>query len=115
VPELLKIIVRVVEQDLAPSILVFYCIMGLGEFYVFAAVLGYLIITFGGLLVFAYKVSKTNPKMIKTFRILIVVCTFLGFLNIFIDDMIFIDADPNRLMSFAYPGSVIDSAGTDSP
>jgi len=50
VPEIFPILVRVVEQDLAPSLLVFFCIMGLGEFYVFAAIFGYFIICVGGLL-----------------------------------------------------------------
>jgi hypothetical protein len=48
----------VVEHDLAPSFLVFFCIMGLGEFYVFAAVFSYLMLLIGGLLVLAYKMQN---------------------------------------------------------
>ncbi len=100
-PTILHIFVRVVEYDMAPSLLVFYCIMGLGEFYVFAAIFGYFIMTIGGLLVLAYKMN--NQQMIKTFRILLVACTVCGFFNIFIDNMKFTDASPERLEYFAYP------------
>jgi hypothetical protein len=58
VNELLFIIMRVIEHDLAPSLLVYFCIMGLGEFYVFAAVFGYFIMLIGGLLVLAYKMNN---------------------------------------------------------
>lgn len=56
--EILPIIIKVIEHDLAPSLLVFFCIMGLGEFYVFAAVFGYFILLLGGLLVLAYKMHN---------------------------------------------------------
>ncbi|TNV78017.1 hypothetical protein FGO68_gene13445 [Halteria grandinella] len=102
-PEILPIFVRVVEYDLAPSLLVFFCIMGLGEFYVFAAIFGYFIICVGALLTISYKMNK--PQMIKTFRIMLVAFTVCGFFNIFIDNMIFTDASPDRLLSFAYPGN----------
>jgi hypothetical protein len=91
VPAIVNIILRVIEQDLAPSIMVYFCIMGLGQFYVFAAVFGYLTLLIGGLLVLAYKMQ--NEKMIRVFRILLVLATFCGFLNIFIDDMIFVDSE----------------------
>ena len=55
VPEIMYIFVRVVEYDLAPSLLVFFCIMGLGEFYVFVAIFGYFILFIVGLLCLAYK------------------------------------------------------------
>lgn len=89
-----------VEYDLAPSLLVFFCIMGLGEFYVFAAVFGYFLLAVSGLMVIAYKLNKV--QMIKTFRILLVAFTICAFFNIFIDNMVFTDANPDRLLSFAY-------------
>ena len=76
--------------------------MGLGQFYVFAAVFGYIVLLFGGLLVLGYKLK--NVKMIKTFRILLVICTICAFFNIFIDDMTFDDANASQLAMYAYPG-----------
>lgn len=99
-PEILSIFTRVIERDLAPSLLVYFCIMGLGEFYIFAAIFGYFILIVGGLLVMAYKLN--NLQMIKTFRIILVVFTICGFFNIFIDNMVFDDAGPVRLQQFAY-------------
>ena len=87
---LIQIIIKVIEKDLAPSFLVYFCIMGLGEFYIFAAIFGYFVVLLGGLLVLAYKME--NPQMIRTFRVLLVLVTLIGFLNIFIDDMTFADA-----------------------
>ena len=48
--------------------MVFFCVMGLGQFYVFAAVMAYLMLLVCGLLVLAYKMS--NASMIRTLRIL---------------------------------------------
>ncbi len=56
--EIITVIIRVVEKDLAPSILVFFCVMGLGEFYIFAAVFGYLLLLMAGLLILAYKMEN---------------------------------------------------------
>ena len=77
--------------------------MCLGSFYVFAAVFGYFVMLTGGMLVLAYKMN--NQQMIKIFRTFLVVCTFAAFLNIFIDDMNFSDANPDRLATFAYPSA----------
>lgn len=103
VPEIMTVIVRVVEHDLAPSLIVYYMIMGLAEFYVFAAIFGYFVFLIGGLLVLAYKMK--NMQMIKIFRGLLVACTFCGFLNIFIDNMVFKGVDSNRLASLAFPSN----------
>jgi hypothetical protein len=91
--------VRVVEYDLAPSLIVFFFVMGLGEFYVFAAIFGYFVLFICGLLVIAYKIH--NTQMIKVLRTCLVLCTICGFFNIFIDNMTFTDASPERLQSFA--------------
>lgn len=99
-PEIVKVIVRVVEFDLAPSLIVFFFIMGLGEFYIFAAIFGYFVLFICGLLVLAYKMH--NVQMIKILRISLVLCTVCGFFNIFIDNMVFTDASPERLETFAY-------------
>ena len=101
---MIKIVIKVIEKDLAPSFLVFFCIMGLGEFYIFAAVFGYFMVLIGGLLIFAYKME--NAQMIRTFRVFLVLVTLIGFLNIFIDDMTFGDADNNLLHELAH-GEVI--------
>jgi hypothetical protein len=85
----------VIEQDMAPSILIFFCVMGLGQFYVFAAVMAYLMLLVSGLLVLAYKM--VNVQMIRTLRILLVIFTLCAFMNIFIDDMIFSDFDNKQL------------------
>ena len=85
----MTVIIKVIEQDMAPSLIVFFCVMGLGEFYVFAAVIAYLMLLVCGMLVLAYKMK--NVSMIKTLRILLVLFTICAFLNIFIDDMIFAD------------------------
>jgi len=98
----------VIEHDLAPSLLVFYCVMGLGEFYIFAAIFSYFVLLIGGLLVLAYKLG--NAQMIKTFRFLLVLCTICAFFNVFIDDMIFADATPEKLMSYAYPGQGLEES-----
>ena len=103
VNEILTVIVKVIEHDLAPSLIVYYMIMGLAEFYVFAAIFGYFVFLIGGLLVLAYKMK--NMQMIKIFRALLVLCTFCGFLNIFIDNMVFKGVDSNRLASLAAPSS----------
>lgn len=94
-PEIVTIIIRVIEQDLAPSLLVFFFVMGLGQFYVFAAVIAYLMLLVCGLLVLAYKMN--NAKMISTLRILLFLFTLCAFMNIFIDDMIFADFDNEEL------------------
>ena len=75
--------------------MVFFCVMGLGQFYVFAAVMAYLMLLVCGLLVLAYKMS--NASMIRTLRILLVLLTISAFMNIFIDDMIFADFNNQEL------------------
>ena len=75
--------------------MVFFCVMGLGQFYVFAAVMAYLMLLVCGLLVLAYKMS--NASMIRTLRILLVLLTISAFMNIFIDDMIFADFNNEEL------------------
>ena len=72
---------------MAPSILVFIVLIGLGEFYVFAAVFGYFMLAAGGGLVLAY--YRNNFKMIGAFRVVLVVLTIAAFFNLFIDSMIF--------------------------
>jgi len=57
-PPIVNIILRVIEHDLAPSFMVYFCIMGLGEFYIFAAVFAFLMLLIGGLLVLAYKMQN---------------------------------------------------------
>ena len=76
--------------------------MGLGEFYIFAAIFGYFIMTVGGLMILAYQMK--NYKMIFFLRVFLVIFTISGFINIFADNMIFTDANPESLESFAYPG-----------
>ena len=80
---------------MAVSLVVFFCVMGLGQFYIFAAVMAYLMLLVCGLLVLAYKMN--NVSMIRTLRILLVLVTLSAFMNIFIDDMIFDDFNNDEL------------------
>ena len=98
---LIPIVVRVIEHDLAPSLFVYFYIVVLGQFYVFAAVFAYFLLVTGGGLVAAYKMD--NTQMIKVLRGLLVLYTFAGFLNIFVDSMTFTDVDNDTLRYFAYP------------
>ena len=100
-PEILPIVVRVIERDLAPSLIVFFGVMVLGQFYVFAAIISYFVLLVGGGLVFAYKMH--NQEMIKVCRAALVILTFCGFLNIFVDSMTFTDINNDQLRSFAHP------------
>jgi hypothetical protein len=70
--------------------IIYYCIIGLGQFYIFSAIFGYLILAVGGMLIFAYKTN--NLKMIRISRIILVILTICGFFKIFIDTMLFNDA-----------------------
>lgn len=74
--------------------------MGLGQFYIFAAIFGYFVIATGGLLIFAYKMN--NTKMIQIFRFFLVLFTIGGFFNLFIDDMRFDDVNNEGLNHLAY-------------
>ena len=78
--------------------------MGLGGFYIFAAVFGYITILMGGLLILAYK--KRNAQMIKVFRVLLVIATFCGFMNIFIDDMVYEDGDSYQILDYLAHGKL---------
>lgn len=84
--------------------------IGLGEFFIFAAVFGYFMLIVGALLVIAYQ--KNAYKLITILRVLLVVFTFCGFLNIFIDNMQFKDAYPNLLENFAMGRFTINSEHT---
>ena len=81
--------------------------IGLGEFFIFAAVFGYFMLIVAALLVIAYQ--KNAYKLITILRILLVIFTFCGFLNIFIDNMQFKDAYPNLLANFATGRFTINS------
>ena len=81
---------RVVELDLAPSLFIYYIMMGLGEFFVFSAVFGYFLFITAALLVFAYQ--KKLYKLIVILRVFIVIFTIGAFFDIFIDNMVFTDA-----------------------
>jgi len=47
-------IVRMVEFDLAPTIIVYFITMALGAFYIFAAIFGYISMLIAGVLIIAY-------------------------------------------------------------
>jgi hypothetical protein len=99
-------VTKVIEYDLAPSFLVYIILIGMGQFYVFACVFGYLTACCGGLLVLAYQMN--NRKLIVAFRAAIVIFTIGAFLNKFIDDMIFNDAYPEYLVILKNAGQLID-------
>eukprot|EP00347_Sterkiella_histriomuscorum_P020503 403337550 len=106
VPRIIKNFLKVIEYDLAPSLLIFYFMIGLGEFFVFAAVFGYFMLIVGALLVVAYQ--KNSYKLITILRVCLVVFTVCAFLNIFIDNMSFKDAYPNLLATYAN-GGIMDT------
>ena len=81
---------KVVENDMAPTLLIYFTCMGMGQFYIFAAVFAYFSIVMCGLLVLAY--HKNNAKLILIFRGALVFFTIMAFLNIFIDNASFTDA-----------------------
>lgn len=85
----MKSFIRVVELDLAPTLLVWFITMGLGQFFVFAAVMSYFSFACAAGLVLAY--HKENVKLIVGLRILLVFLTLAAFLNLFVDNMVFED------------------------
>lgn len=93
---------KVVEYDMAPSLFVYFIMIGLGEFFVFAAIFGYFLFITSALLVVAYQ--KNAYKLIMILRVLIVFFTIAGFFNIFIDNMVFGDNYPELLVNLAHGG-----------
>ena len=86
---MIRSLIRVVEKDMAPSLIIYFLAIVLGTFYVIAAIFGYMMFIVGGLMVFAYATQKY--KMIIALRFAMFLLTFAGFLILFIDDMIFKD------------------------
>ncbi len=76
-----------IEYDLAPSFMLYFTLLGLGQFYVVAAVFAYLTLFMGALLVLAYQ--KSLYKLIIFLRIFLVLFTIAGFINLFVDNMMF--------------------------
>lgn len=99
-------------MDLAPSIIVYYVMMGLGEFYIFAAVFSYFMLIIAALLVIAYQ--KNAYKLIVILRIFLVIFTMGAFFNIFIDNMVFGDDHHDLLEYMASGGSSSSSTSSDS-
>ena len=88
-PPIIKALLRVIERDMAPSLVIYFLAIVMGTFYVIAAIFGYMIFVISGLMVLAY--LKNNYKLIIVLRIALFALTFAGFLILFIDDMIFKD------------------------
>ena len=88
-PPILQSLIRVIEKDMAPTLLVYFLAIVLGTFYVIAAVFAFAVFIVGGVMVIAY--LKNKYKMIAALRIALVLLTFAAFLIIFIDDMFFMD------------------------
>ena len=95
----MKNFVKVIEYDLAPSLIINFFMIGLGEFFVFAAVFSYFLLIAGAIMVVAYQ--KKSYKLLFILRIFIVVLTFCAFLNIFVDNMTYKDAYPDLLGAYA--------------
>lgn len=83
----LKALTKVIEYDMAPTFMIYFFMIGLGQFYVFAAVFGFFMLITGTLLIIAY--MKNLHKLIVILRIVLVIFTVCGFFNLFIDDMVF--------------------------
>lgn len=98
----MKNFVKVIEYDLAPSFLIYFTLMGLGQFFVAAAVFAYLTLLMGVVLFIAYQ--KNLVKLVLIARIFLVIFTIAGFFNIFIDNMVFTDNMPDYLDKFAHGG-----------
>lgn len=88
-PLLIKTLIRVVEKDLAPTLVIYTLAIVLGTFYVIAAIFAFAVFIVGGMMVLAY--ARNFEKLIIALRIALFLLTFAGFLIIFIDDMFFVD------------------------
>lgn len=91
-----------IEVDLAPSLFVYFSVMGLGEFYVFAAVFSFLLLLQAVILMIAYQ--KNLYKLIIIMRICIVIFTVGAFFNLFIDTMVFNEQYPQYIKDLANYG-----------
>ena len=87
VHEMIKALIRVVERDMAPTLLVFFAIMINGSYYVIATILTFIFFAASGVLVIGH--AKINYKLIMSMRVVIFLLTLCAFLNLFIDNMKF--------------------------
>ena len=94
--------IRVIEIDLAPSFLIYFTLIGLGQFYAVAAVFAYLTLLMGAILVVAYQKYLHKLKLIA--RFLLVAFTIVAFINAFVDNMTFDDNRPDLLYGFILGG-----------
>ena len=88
-PPIIASLLRVIEKDMAPTLLIYFLAIVLGAFYAIAAVFAFMIFIIGGMMVIAY--LRNMYKIIAALRIALFVLTLAGFLIIFIDDMKFLD------------------------
>lgn len=88
-PPLIKSLIRVVERDMAPSLIMYFIAIACGTFYVIATIFAFIIFVISGVLVIAY--WKNNHKLIVVLRIALFGFTLACFLILFIDDMVFKD------------------------
>ena len=86
---IIQSLLRVIEKDMAPTLLIYFLALVLGTFYAIACIFAFAIFIVGGLMVIAY--LRNNYKMIIILRIALFALTIAGFLIIFIDDMFFMD------------------------
>ena len=90
VPVILLHIIKVVEQDMAPSFLIYGVAITFGAFFAILAILGYVLVAVMIGLFIGY--WKQNYRIIQICRILNVVLTLLCFFALFADNLIFSDA-----------------------
>ena len=64
---------------MAPSLLVYFIPLCLGTFFTFMAVMGFIMIMTGAMLVIAYQ--RGNYKLISILRIVLVLTTLAAFIN----------------------------------
>ncbi len=98
VPRIILNFIRVIEIDLSPSFLIYFVLIGLGQFYAAAAVFAYLTLLAGAVLVLAYQKYLHKLKIIA--RVFLVLFTLAAFINCFADDMTFDDIDSESLNYF---------------
>ena len=80
---------QVMERDMMPVILIYGMCIILGGFYIFAALLGYLLLAPIGILTFAYASKPKNDKLILIGKGVNIGLVSLIFLNIWFDDLKF--------------------------
>ena len=82
--------------------MIYFVLIGLGQFYALAAIFAYLTLLMGAILVVAYQKYLHKLKIIA--RVFLVIFTLAAFLDCFVDDMNFDDNAESVLMALILGG-----------